>query len=86
MSCFTRVIHLHSELSSGADQGFSEEGAPTLQEGRQHTKLPGFPQKLYEIKKILVHEGGALGRPFDPPLQFYFRVRLYEVLLLEKKQ
>ena len=34
--------------------------------GRQHTNLPGFPKKLHEIKKMLVHSGVRAGGA--PPL------------------
>ena len=38
-------------------------GRHPFRRGRQNTNMPDFPQKLHEIKKILVHGGGRRGRP-----------------------
>ena len=51
---------------AGADTGFPVGGAPTLGGGRQHINLPDFPQKLHEIKKILVRRWGAARRGRHP--------------------
>ena len=75
------LVHYRSPITwflfwptTGVDTGFSVGGAPTLRgRGRLHTNLPDFPQKLREIKKILVRRGGMRrGRPpSDPPLNYH---------------
>ena len=50
-------------------QDFPEEGAPTLQGGRQHTILPNFPKNCMKLKEF--GPGGARPKFYyvDPPLQ-----------------
>ena len=50
-------------------QDFPEEGAPTLQGGRQHTILPNFPKNCMKLKEF--GPGGGARPKFyylDPPL------------------
>ena len=51
-------------------QDFPEEGAPTLQGGRQHTILPNFPKNCIKLKEFGPPGGGARPKFYyvDPPL------------------
>ena len=51
-------------------QDFPEEGAPTLQGGRQHTILPNFPKNCMKLKEFGPPGGGARPKCYyvDPPL------------------
>ena len=56
-----RCFHANESIcgtQTGADPGFLiGGGANPHTRGHQHTNLPDFPKKLYEIKKILVRRG-----------------------------
>ena len=53
----------------GRIQDSSWEGHHPSRRGRQHTNLPDFPQKMHEIKKILVRRGVQGTPPYlDLPL------------------
>ena len=54
-------------------------GRQPSRRGLQHTKLPDFPKKLHEIKKILIRGGGG-GGGGDPPLQQMQQVHAKEIL------
>ena len=48
----------HAERYQWQIQDFPKEGAPTLQEGRQHTILPNFPKNCMKLKEFGPPGGG----------------------------
>ena len=59
----TVFVHTYL-LEAGADPGFPVGGAPTLQEGHQHTI---FLKNCMKLRKFWFMRGGG-GTPLDPPL------------------
>ena len=62
-------------------QDFPEEGAPTLQGGRQYTILPNFPKNCMKLKEFGPRGGGARPKFYyvDPPLFHNVSMYLHEM-------